>query len=260
MIEPCPRTRSSCGRSTTSSSWSATPSRRPTTTARPSASRSSRTAGSRPAAAISPATRWSRARPASCSPRRTAPSIAAADHLHTHGDGVRDIAFHVEDADAAFEAAVEARRRAGHPAARRGATSTGGPPRGHQDLRRHHPLVLLVPRLHRPVPARVRRRARSRAQDVGILRVDHMVGNVELGKMDYWADWYSERAGLHALHQLRRQGHLDRVQRAHEHRDDRRLATRSSFRSTSRPPASARARSTSIWTSTAGRACSTSRC
>jgi 4-hydroxyphenylpyruvate dioxygenase-like putative hemolysin len=28
-------------------------------------------------------------------------------------------------------------------------------------------------------------------KEVGILRIDHVVGNVELGKMDYWADWYA---------------------------------------------------------------------
>ena len=68
------------------------------------------------------------------------------------------------------------------------------------------------------------------------------------------------RARLQAVHQLRRQGHLHRVQRADEHRDVRRLPSRSSSRSTSRPRASARARSRSISTTTAARACSTSRC
>jgi 4-hydroxyphenylpyruvate dioxygenase len=32
--------------------------------------------------------------------------------------------------------------------------------------------------------------------EVGILRVDHIVGNVELGKMDEWADWYSRVLGF----------------------------------------------------------------
>ena len=38
--------------------------------------------------------------------------------------------------------------------------------------------------------------ATSRDDDAGILRVDHIVGNVELGKMDYWADWYSRVLGF----------------------------------------------------------------
>jgi 4-hydroxyphenylpyruvate dioxygenase len=34
-------------------------------------------------------------------------------------------------------------------------------------------------------------------RDTGILRVDHMVGNVELGKMNEWADFYSSVFGFH---------------------------------------------------------------
>ena len=33
-------------------------------------------------------------------------------------------------------------------------------------------------------------------KEVGILRIDHVVGNVELGKMDYWADWYCNILGF----------------------------------------------------------------
>ena len=32
---------------------------------------------------------------------------------------------------------------------------------------------------------------------MGILRIDHVVGNVELGKMNEWADWYSRVLGFH---------------------------------------------------------------
>ena len=34
-------------------------------------------------------------------------------------------------------------------------------------------------------------------EEAGILRVDHMVGNVELGKMNYWADFYKNIFGFH---------------------------------------------------------------
>ena len=36
-------------------------------------------------------------------------------------------------------------------------------------------------------------------EDAGLLRYDHMVGNVELGKMDHWADWYSDVLGFKRL-------------------------------------------------------------
>jgi 4-hydroxyphenylpyruvate dioxygenase len=34
-------------------------------------------------------------------------------------------------------------------------------------------------------------------RDAGLLRIDHIVGNVELGKMDYWADFYARVGGFH---------------------------------------------------------------
>ena len=124
------------------------------------------------------------------------PDGAAAEHLQTHGDGVRDIAFHVDDADAAFEEAV---RRGAEPAIEpRELQDDHGPrpPRRDPHLRRHDPLVHLVRRLQRPVPARLRARETSPGEEAGILRVDHIVGNVELGKMDDWADWYSRVLGF----------------------------------------------------------------
>ena len=35
------------------------------------------------------------------------------------------------------------------------------------------------------------------ADDCGILRIDHIVGNVEEGKMQYWADYYANVFGFH---------------------------------------------------------------
>ena len=147
----------------------------------------------------------------------------AAAHLHAHGDGVVDIAFHVDDADRAFDEAV--RRGAAiarEPCTPRGRSRTGAARRD-QDLRRYDPLVHLRCRVSGPfLPGFVERRVEG--TDAGILRVDHIVGNVELGQMDEWAGWYSRVLGFTRYHQLRRQGHLDGIQRAHEHRHVRRLA------------------------------------
>src|SRR5208283_5934874 len=33
--------------------------------------------------------------------------------------------------------------------------------------------------------------------DCGILRIDHIVGNVELGQMQYWAEYYERVFGFH---------------------------------------------------------------
>jgi 4-hydroxyphenylpyruvate dioxygenase len=34
-------------------------------------------------------------------------------------------------------------------------------------------------------------------RDAGLLRIDHIVGNVELGKMDFWCDFYAKVGGFH---------------------------------------------------------------
>jgi 4-hydroxyphenylpyruvate dioxygenase len=123
------------------------------------------------------------------------PDGPMSDHLRLHGDGVRDIAFHVEDADAAFAAAIA-----------NGAQPVSPP----SDLRddagvvRHASIATYGDTVHsfisyrdysgpflpgyqsRPVPGR----------DAGILRIDHIVGNVELGRMNAWADWYSRVLGF----------------------------------------------------------------
>ena len=120
---------------------------------------------------------------------------AAADHVRRHGDGVRDIAFDVEDADRAFEAAV-----------RRGAR-VAVEPRELADEHgrvRHAAIHTYGDTLHSfysnvdyrgPFLPGFAARA-GQGDDVGILRVDHIVGNVELGKMDEWAEWYSRVLGF----------------------------------------------------------------
>ena len=89
------------------------------------------------------------------------PSSPASEHLRRHGDGVRDIALHVEDADLAFEEAV-----------RRGATPEEQPhdltdehgqnsPRRRPHLRRHDSLADLLQGLLGAVSPRVCQLTRS---------------------------------------------------------------------------------------------------
>jgi len=119
----------------------------------------------------------------------------ASDHLRRHGDGVRDIVFLVDDADRAFEEAV---RRGARPAIephdvsddhgtiRRGAIHTYGDTL-HSFLSLGSYAGPFLPGfVARPVPL----------PDAGILRVDHIVGNVELGRMEEWAEWYSRVLGF----------------------------------------------------------------
>ena len=58
------------------------------------------------------------------------------------------------------------------------------------------------------------------AGGVGLVAIDHVVGNVELGRMDEWVEFYARVLGLHPAHALLGRGHLDRVLGAHVQGDD----------------------------------------
>ncbi|MDE3181131.1 MAG: VOC family protein, partial [Acidobacteriota bacterium] len=123
-------------------------------------------------------------------------SQPASDHLRKHGDGVRDIALQVEDADAAFEDAV---RRGAEPAeephdiedehgaVRRAAVHTYGDTIHSLISYKNYSGPFLPGYASAPRPG----------NDAGLLRIDHVVGNVELGKMEQWADFYSRVFGFH---------------------------------------------------------------
>jgi 4-hydroxyphenylpyruvate dioxygenase len=120
----------------------------------------------------------------------------AADHIRKHGDGVRDIAFEVDDADQAFAEAV---RRGAQPAEephevqdehgaiRRAAVHTYGDTIHSLISYKDYKGPFLPGFMAAPIAG----------DDCGILRIDHIVGNVELGKMQYWADYYTRVFGFH---------------------------------------------------------------
>jgi len=129
----------------------------------------------------------------------TTPMIAgdtAAEHIRKHGDGVRDIALEVADADQAFAEAV---RRGAQPAeephdmqdehgtVRRAAVHTYGDTIHSLISYKDYRGPFLPGFMSAPIAG----------DDCGILRIDHIVGNVELGKMEFWADYYARVFGFH---------------------------------------------------------------
>ncbi|MGH9394986.1 MAG: 4-hydroxyphenylpyruvate dioxygenase [Terriglobales bacterium] len=119
----------------------------------------------------------------------------ASDHIRRHGDGVRDVAFEVDDADAAFHAALA-----------RGARPAIAPRdlRDQEGAMRHAAIHTYGDTLHSFISHKGYagpflpgfRSAEVAGAEVGILRVDHVVGNVGLGEMNTWADWYSQVLGF----------------------------------------------------------------
>ena len=123
-----------------------------------------------------------------------------AEHVHKHGDGVRDLALWVDDARDAFEKAVE-----------RGAVPVHEP-RVMKDadgevviaaFRTYgetiHSLVERKNYRGLFMPGFVPVTAHYDPPSVGLKYVDHCVGNVELGKMNVWVDFYAHVMGFRNL-------------------------------------------------------------
>ncbi len=128
------------------------------------------------------------------------PEGEIAAHVATHGDGVRDMAFWVDDARDAHRKAVE-----------RGAVSVQEP----TVMRDEHGEVIVAgirtygDTIHSIVERRNYtglfmpgyRAAESpfQPESAGLKYVDHCVGNVELGKMNEWVGFYSRVLGFYNL-------------------------------------------------------------
>jgi 4-hydroxyphenylpyruvate dioxygenase len=120
-------------------------------------------------------------------------------HVAAHGDGVKVIALSVPDAEYAYRTAVE-----------RGATGVTEP----WEERDDHGTVKLatiaaygetlhtfVDRSGYPPPAPFRpgyaaREHGGSGDEVGLLAIDHIVGNVELGAMETWVKFYEDVFGM----------------------------------------------------------------
>jgi 4-hydroxyphenylpyruvate dioxygenase len=128
------------------------------------------------------------------------PNSEIAEHVARHGDGVKDLALWVDDAREAFARAVE-----------RGATAVHEP----RPLRDEHGEVVIAAirtygdTIHSLVERRNYRgpfmpgfkpvTARFAPAEVGLVYVDHCVGNVELGKMNEWVGFYERVMGFKNL-------------------------------------------------------------
>lgn len=123
------------------------------------------------------------------------PNHPISDHLAKHGDGVRDIAFVVNDVDACFKQAVERGARSivepstvndSDGAVRRASIATYGDTI-HSFVDKSAYRGVFLPQFVAD---------ERRGNDVGLLTVDHIVGNVEDGKMEYWRQWYENVLGF----------------------------------------------------------------
>ena len=118
-----------------------------------------------------------------------------SEHIRRHGDGVKVIAFHVDDAKACYEACVA-----------RGAKSAKEPETISDDNGSITKASIFTygetvhsfishddydgPFLPGFVESKVE------GENVGLKFIDHIVGNVELGKMEDWVNFYANTMGF----------------------------------------------------------------
>ncbi len=127
------------------------------------------------------------------------PEGEVAEHVRLHGDGVKDVAFRVENATLAYrEATNRGARGVREPITRRdengsctlGAIATYGETI-HTFVERQDYKGVFLPGF-RALASTTPRRARP----AGLAGIDHVVGNVELGKMDEWVAFYEKVMGF----------------------------------------------------------------
>lgn len=133
-------------------------------------------------------------------PDLSAEAKVIADHIYTHGDGVRDLAFWVDDARDAFAKAVERGAEPVHEP--RVLTDDQGEvviaafktygDTIHSLVERKNYGGAFMPGFRAVTP-------HYNPSGVGLKYVDHCVGNVELGKMNVWVDFYADVLGFRNL-------------------------------------------------------------
>jgi 4-hydroxyphenylpyruvate dioxygenase len=120
----------------------------------------------------------------------------ANDWLKKHGDGVCDIAFSVENASDAYKSCIS-----------RGAESAYEPIEYKDDNYSHAGVKTYGDVIHSFItkksydgiwaPGFIKLELPIlNVNDTGIIRIDHIVGNVEENKMNYWRDYYENIFGF----------------------------------------------------------------
>ena len=128
------------------------------------------------------------------------PESPIAEHVHRHGDGVKDYALWVNDARLAYATAIERGAIAvrepevlsdAHGEIVIAAIATYGDTI-HSLVERGNYCGTFLPGFRDVTP-------HYQPVDVGLRHVDHCVGNVELGRMNRWVDYYADVMGFRNL-------------------------------------------------------------
>jgi 4-hydroxyphenylpyruvate dioxygenase len=144
------------------------------------------------------------------------PESPVAEHVRRHGDGVRDVCFEVRDVDAAYAWAVHHGARPERPPATDedgggdGDGSGVGRGDGGHGVIRHAAIGAYGDTVHTFLDRSGYRGlfapqfvdsplASPTGPPVGLGAIDHVVGNVERGSLDWWVRYYETVLGLDEL-------------------------------------------------------------
>jgi 4-hydroxyphenylpyruvate dioxygenase len=128
------------------------------------------------------------------------PDHPIARHVNLHGDGVRDIALWVDDAREAHALAVErGAKSAAEPAVLKDEAGEVVIAGIHTYGDTIHSLVERRNYQGQFLPGFKPFEGRYQNEPVGLLHVDHCVGNVELGRMNTWVKFYEDVMGFRNL-------------------------------------------------------------
>lgn len=130
------------------------------------------------------------------------PESPIARHAALHGDGVKDVAFRVDDVESAF-----------HTAVKRGARAVAEPHVHEDDRGRVVRATIGAP--GDTVHSLVQRQGYADAlfpgfepildapatTPTGFIEVDHVAVSMEQGQLDHWIEFYKEVLGFHQSHQ-----------------------------------------------------------
>jgi len=127
------------------------------------------------------------------------PESAISEHVHLHGDGVKDVAFRVESAERAYREATSrgatgvmppTERRDSYGSVKLASIATYGETI-HTFVERQDYRGAFLPGFRALEGA-----APRRSRPAGLAGIDHVVGNVELGKMNEWVAFYEKVMGF----------------------------------------------------------------
>lgn len=125
-----------------------------------------------------------------------------SQHIKKHGDGVRDVAFEVDDAAKSFNETV---KRGAIPVLEPTVIETENGKFIKSSIKTFgdtiHSFIERKNYSGNLLPGFIDASGKSLQgiEDTGLKAVDHMVGNVELGKMLYWVGFYSNTLGFNQL-------------------------------------------------------------